>query len=53
MTVFQRHPPRAHGGLAEAGPRQEFLEGSRQSAGNVKISVQADVKEVQVAGDLG
>jgi uncharacterized protein (TIGR02246 family) len=31
----------------------EFLESSRQSAGKVKISVQADVQEVQVEGDLG
>jgi len=31
----------------------EFLEGSRQSAGKVKISVQADVREVRSAGDLG
>ena len=33
--------------------KREFLEGSRQSAGTVKVSVQADVKEVRVAGDLG
>lgn len=33
--------------------KREFLEGSRQSAGKMKISVQAEVKEVRVAGDLG
>jgi uncharacterized protein (TIGR02246 family) len=33
--------------------KREFLEGSRQSACNVKVSVQADVMEVRVAGDLG
>lgn len=33
--------------------KREFLEGSGQSAGKVKISVQADVQEVRVAGDLG
>ena len=33
--------------------KREFLEGSGQSASNTKISVQADVKEVRVAGDLG
>src|ERR1051326_1926039 len=33
--------------------KREFLEGSRQSAGKMKISVQADVKDVRVAGDLG
>ena len=33
--------------------KREFLEGSRQSAGKVQISVQADVKEVRVVGDLG
>jgi len=33
--------------------KREFLEGSRQSAGQVKVSVQADVQEVRVAGDLG
>src|SRR5215472_879176 len=33
--------------------KREFLEGSRQSAGEVKVSVQADVKEGGVAGDLG
>jgi len=33
--------------------KREFLEGSLQSAGKVKISVQADLKEVRVAGDLG
>ena len=33
--------------------KREFLEGSGQSADKVKISVQADVKEVRVEGDLG
>lgn len=33
--------------------KREFLEGSGQSAGKMKISVQADVKEVRVTGDLG
>jgi len=33
--------------------KREFLEGSRQSAGKAKVSVQADVIEVRVAGDLG
>ena len=33
--------------------KREFLEGSGQSAGKVKISVQADVQEVRVSGDLG
>jgi uncharacterized protein (TIGR02246 family) len=33
--------------------KREFLEGSRQSAGKVKVSVQADVMEVRAAGDLG
>jgi len=33
--------------------KREFLEASRQSAGNVTCSVQADVVEVRVAGDLG
>ena len=31
--------------------KREFPEGSSQSAAKVKISVQADVKEVRVAGD--
>lgn len=33
--------------------KREFLEGSRQSAGKVKVSVHAEVKEVRVSGDLG
>lgn len=33
--------------------KREFLEGSQQSAGKVKVSLQADVMEVRVAGDLG
>ena len=33
--------------------KREFLGGSQQSAGEVKVSVQADVQEVRVAGDLG
>jgi uncharacterized protein (TIGR02246 family) len=33
--------------------KREFLQGSEQSAGKVQIAIQADVKEVQVAGDLG
>jgi ketosteroid isomerase-like protein len=33
--------------------KREFLDGSGQSAGKMKISVQADVKELPVAGDLG
>jgi len=33
--------------------KREFLEGSRQSVGNVKVRVHADVKEVRVAGDFG
>ncbi len=32
--------------------KREFLEGSRQSAGQVRISVQTEVKELRVAGDL-
>src|SRR5579883_550913 len=32
--------------------KQEFLAGSRQSAGKAKISVQTDVQEIRVAGDL-
>ena len=31
----------------------EFLQGSRESAGKVKISVHADVQEVRVEGNLG
>jgi ketosteroid isomerase-like protein len=33
--------------------KREFLERSRQSKGKVKVSVRADVMEVQAAGDLG
>ena len=33
--------------------RREFLEGSRQSAGKVRVSVQTEVKEIRIAGDLG
>ena len=33
--------------------KREFLEGARQSAGSVKVSVKAEVQEVRVAGDLG
>jgi uncharacterized protein (TIGR02246 family) len=33
--------------------KREFMEGSRASAGKMKVSVQADVQEVRVAGDLG
>ena len=33
--------------------KREFLEGAGQSAGKVNVSVQANVMEVQVAGDLG
>ncbi len=33
--------------------KREFLEGSGQSAGQMKVSVQADIQEVGVAGDLG
>ena len=32
--------------------KREFLGSSRESAGRVKVSVQADVQEVRVAGDL-
>ncbi len=39
-------------GRAPFGKR-EFLEGSSQSAGKVKISVQAEVQEVRVSADLG
>jgi uncharacterized protein (TIGR02246 family) len=33
--------------------KREFLEGSRQSAPKPKVSVQADVREVRLVGDLG
>ena len=33
--------------------KREFLELSRQSAGKMKVSVQADVEELHVSGDLG
>jgi uncharacterized protein (TIGR02246 family) len=32
--------------------KREFLEGSRTSAGKVKVSIQADVQELFVSGDL-
>jgi len=32
--------------------KREFLEGSRQSAGTMKISVNAEIQELRVEGDL-